>query len=85
MGDRYHSNLGNACSTIDFVFLAKEADTNREVLIRFICRYAKDLHRFLARRDLPPSLYWCEGLPGIWTVVMMEYLSPKEWVMLSEK
>ena len=60
-------------------------DGNSRVMIKFVRRYAKGLHTLLAEENLAPHLYGLDDVSGGWKMVVMEYMPPERWVMLSNK
>ena len=54
-------------------------------MVKFVRQYAKDLHTLLAEQNLAPRLYGLDDISGEWKMVVMEYMSPECWVMLSER
>ena len=69
------------------LFAAVESKPEGGISARFVRSYEKAAHKLLAEKQLAPALYGCEeGLKDLgWTIVVMEYFAPTDWVPLAVK
>ncbi|KAI0252130.1 hypothetical protein BJV78DRAFT_1352562 [Lactifluus subvellereus] len=57
------------------LYIAETSD-KKQIIVKFTLRYSIELHAFCARRGQAPGILGFGKLPGGWSVVAMDYISP---------
>ena len=66
----------------DKVCVWKASLNERVVVVKFVCHYGIEVHRYLASENMAPSVLHTEKLPGGWIVVVMDYVDGESPVSL---